>query len=71
MSLLKIKIKKLSRWVKPWVSCCNLMGISLNLFKEWVTEDGDVMKNHLQFSKAQFEELLLKVKPLIEKKRQL
>lgn len=54
-------------WIKPWVIRRNTMGASVSLLNEWAAEDQDMFRNHLRMSQSQFEELLVKVEPLITK----
>lgn len=62
------KIRKKKRWwVRPWIARRDKMGASMRLLREWSAEDRTMFHNHLRMSETQFEELLAKVTPLIEK----
>lgn len=66
--LRKIKRRKIRRWwIRPWINRRNIIGASTCLLQEWIAEDQPMFKNHLRMSAAQFEQLLEKVAPLIQK----
>lgn len=69
--LQKIKKRKTRRrrrwWTRPWILRRNLYGASDCLLKELVTEDPESYRNHLRMNNEQFNELLRKVIPYIQK----
>lgn len=55
-------------WVKQWILKRKYEGASVKLLVELATGDLEAYKNHLRMSEEQFEELLQKVSPFIQKK---
>lgn len=67
--LKKFKNKKTRRWwVKKWILRRNTLGASEHLLREFATEDESLYKNHLRMSKDQFEVLLHRITPKIQKR---
>ncbi|KAJ8931159.1 hypothetical protein NQ314_015973 [Rhamnusium bicolor] len=54
-------------WVKPWIQRREQLGASTQLLVEFAAEDPDSYRNHLRMSEAQFDFLLQKVSPSIQK----
>lgn len=59
--------KKKRVWVRPWIERRMLLGASQNLVNELRMEDPLDFKNLFRMSASQFEELLVKVAPKIQK----
>ena len=54
-------------WVKPWIGRRNESGAAATVLREWVEETPEDFRGHLRMSAAQFEDLLEKVSPVIQK----
>src|SRR5699024_6454894 len=54
-------------WVKPWIQRREQLGASTRLLVELAQEDPDSYRNHLRMSEAQFDFLLEKVSPSIQR----
>ncbi|XP_036327841.1 protein ANTAGONIST OF LIKE HETEROCHROMATIN PROTEIN 1-like isoform X1 [Rhagoletis pomonella] len=63
----KLKVKKRKMWVRKWIRRRAELGASDNLYRELASEDVNYFKQCLRMNPAQFEDLLAKVAPLIEK----
>ncbi|KAJ8935935.1 hypothetical protein NQ314_012556 [Rhamnusium bicolor] len=64
----KILKRKGRVWVKKWIARRQNLGASDRLLRELSTEDSASFKNHLRMRKENFDDLLQRVTPYIEKK---
>ena len=55
------------RWVRPWINRRRQFGAYNALMKELASEDPQSFRNFLRMDKQDFDELLLKVTPFIQK----
>ena len=63
----KRKRSQRSCWTRPWLLRRNTLGARHTLLQELQHEDAGGYTNFLRMEHRQFEELLTKVKPLIQK----
>lgn len=61
------KRRKRNVWVRGWISRSKVFGASDTLLAEWSLEDPDYFKKRLKMTTDQFNTLLHKVTPLIQK----
>lgn len=67
-NILKKKTKRRQFWTRPWILRRNIHGASTVLLKELAAEDPRSYRNHIRMTEKQFNFLLAKVFPIVQKK---
>lgn len=62
-----VKKRKERKWVKDWIRRRDVVGIQNNLLKELRTEEPSQFKNFVRMTEENFNDLLTKIRPIIEK----